>query len=68
METSKIDKTALKIINMTDERSDFAYWQSQPYTARLAALEAIRTEYHTWKYDSKPGFQRVYRVTQLQSS
>ncbi len=68
METSKMDKTALKIVNLTDEQSDFAYWQSQPYVARLAALEAIRTEYNTWKYDSKQGFQRVYRVTQLQSS
>lgn len=63
-----MDKTALKIVNLSDKTNDFAYWQSQPYAARLAALEAIRTEYNTWKYDSKQGLQRVYRVTQFQSS
>jgi len=30
----------------TEQKSDFAYWQTQPYQARLAALEQIRQKYH----------------------
>lgn len=42
--------------------TDFAYWQTQSYTARLATLEQIRRAYIAWKYDSEPRFQRVYTV------
>ncbi|MBI5585822.1 MAG: hypothetical protein HY892_18580 [Deltaproteobacteria bacterium] len=45
-----------------EQQSDFAYWQTQPYARRLAALEEIRREFHRWKYDAEPGFQRVYSV------
>ena len=45
-----------------EQPTDFTYWQSQSYAARLAALEAIRREYIAWKYDSDPGFQRVYTI------
>ncbi|PSN15468.1 hypothetical protein C7293_07115 [filamentous cyanobacterium CCT1] len=50
-------KTSLK-----SATSDVAYWQSQTYEARLAALETIRREFHQWKYNAEPGFQRVYRI------
>ena len=60
-----MDKTVLKVVKLGEERSDFAYWQSQPYIARLAALESIRTEYNTWKYGTEQRFQRVYQVTQF---
>jgi hypothetical protein len=42
--------------------SDFAYWQSQPPQARLAALEEIRREYHLWKFDAEPRLQRVHSI------
>ncbi len=42
--------------------SDFAYWQTQPHQARLAALEEIRQEYNRWRYGAGQGFQRVYRI------
>jgi hypothetical protein len=51
-----------KKFKLEEQPTDFAYWQSQPYAARLAALEAIRREYIAWKYDSSPGFQRVYTI------
>ncbi len=44
------------------QQSDFAYWQTQSYQARLAALEQTRQEYHRWKYGAEPGFQRVYTI------
>lgn len=49
--------TKLKI---GEQKNDFAYWQTQSYARRLAALEQIRQEFHRWKYDAEPGFQRVY--------
>lgn len=43
-------------------QTDFAFWQSQSYQARLAALEQIRREYHLWKYNAEPRLQRVYQI------
>ena len=60
-----IDKTAVNVSRIADESRDFAYWQSQPYSKRLEALEMIRQEYHRWTNDAEQGFQRVYKVTQL---
>lgn len=58
MESRKIEKVVRKV-RLEEQPSDFAYWQQQPYQARLAALEAIRQEYHRWKYGAEPGLQRV---------
>jgi hypothetical protein len=57
-------KKVCKKIALNEQKSDFAYWQTQPYEARLAALEEIRREYHRWKYGAEPRFQRVYRVVE----
>jgi hypothetical protein len=54
-----VTKTSLKA-----PKTDTAYWRTQPYTVRLAALEQIRQEYHQWKYNVQPGFQRVYQKAQ----
>ena len=52
--------------NINTQKNDFAYWQSQPYQARLEALEEIRIEYHLWRYGAEPGFQRVYKIIKQQ--
>ena len=49
-------------VNLKSQSSDFAYWQSQPYVARLAALEEIRREYHGWQATIQPRLQRVYTI------
>ncbi len=56
-------------VNLHQQRSDFSYWQQQPFEARIAALEEIRSEYHAWlasqqkePTDVQSGFQRVYRI------
>jgi hypothetical protein len=54
-------------IAMWEHESDFAYWQTQPYAARLAALEQIRQEYHRWQYGVQPRFQRVYRIVKFRN-
>jgi hypothetical protein len=56
-----IQKTVAKV-NLREQGNDFAYWQSQPPAARLAALEEIRQEYHRWRYGAEPRLQRVYRI------
>jgi len=57
----KIEPILTKI-KITEQKSDFAYWQTQPYFLRLAALEQIRQEYHQWRYGVQPGFQRIYTI------
>jgi hypothetical protein len=58
---SGIDRVYTKT-TLRERKSDFTYWQTQPYAARLAALEEIRCEYHRWRYGAEPGFQRVYTI------
>lgn len=59
--TTAIKKVVVKK-KLTDRKTDAAYWRSLPYSARLAALEEIRREYHQWRYGVQPGFQRVLTV------
>ena len=49
-------------VSLTEQPSDFAYWQSRPYQERLEAREQIRREYHQWAYEAEPKFQRVYTI------
>jgi len=48
--------------SLSKPKRDFAYWQSQTPQFRLATLEQIRQEYHRWRYNAQPGFQRVYTI------
>lgn len=57
-----MDKTLVKKLRITEEKSDCSYWMSQPIVERLAALESIREEYNNWKFNDQQRFQRVYRV------
>ena len=59
--TERVEKTYTKV-KIQDQKSDFAYWQTQPYHVRLAALEQIRRAYHRWRYNAEPRFQRVYHI------
>ncbi len=57
-----MDKTVINKIKLKDLKNDFEYWQKQPISSRLAALQKIREEYIGWEYDNRQGFQRVYTV------
>ena len=61
----KVAKVARKM-RLSDQPTDFAYWQNRPFAERLATLEEIRRQYISWKYGSEPGFQRVYTVIKRQ--
>jgi hypothetical protein len=49
-----------------EQPSDFIYWQAQSYQARLAALEEIREEFHSWRDNVQPRLQRVYSILKRQ--
>jgi len=67
METSsRVIKTYTKV-PVGEQKSDFAYWQTQPYEVRLATLEQIRREYHQWKYGAEPRLQRIVTIVRLKS-
>mgnify|MGYP005864279951 CR=1 FL=1 len=53
MGARRIEKRYAKV-NLRSQKSDFGYWQAQPYPVRLAALEEIRQEYHRWRYGAEP--------------
>jgi hypothetical protein len=58
-----VDRTKVAIYKLGEEPSDFLFWQSQPFIARIKALAAIRAEYNSWKYGNpEPRLQRVYCV------
>jgi hypothetical protein len=42
----QMDKTAVPIVKLDQQGTDFQYWQSQPAWKRLAALEHIRGAHH----------------------
>ena len=53
----------LKIVNLKDRNTDFAFWQTQSYLERLQAIETLRQQYIKFKQDVQPRLQRVYRIT-----
>lgn len=62
MTTSRKIAEVARIYRTHEQPTDFTYWQSQPYEARLAALEQIHRDYHSWKYYAEPRLQRVYSI------
>ncbi len=55
-----------KKVRLREKETDFAFWQTQSYTARLEALEQIRQQYIALKYDTQPRFQRVLSIIKQQ--
>ena len=59
---STVDRSVAKKIKLAEEKSDYSYWINQTVAARLSALESIRDEFNSWKFNDQQRFQRVYRV------
>jgi len=62
MPDRKLDRTAVRKIELGEEGSDVAYWRSRPPGERLAMVEELRREYHGWTDGDLPRLQRVCRV------
>jgi hypothetical protein len=63
----EIKKVVTKV-KLNEKKTDAAYWRTQSYSARLAALEEIRQEYHRWRYGGKPRMQKVVTIIKLPPS
>ena len=63
-QTREIKKVVTKA-KLGDKKTDSAYWRMQSYSARLAALEEIRQEYHLWKYGGENRIQKVVKIVRL---
>ena len=55
----------VRIVRLSEQDTDYAYRQQQPYQARLAALEELRREYYAQADGSLPRLQRVYTIVKL---
>ncbi len=60
----RIDRKAIRIVDLNSKENDFKYWQTQTIEKRLETLEEIRTQFILWKYGTEQGFQRIYRITE----
>lgn len=45
----------LKIVQLKDKNTDFAFWQTQRDLQRLQAIEILRQQYIKLKKDVQPG-------------
>ena len=52
----------VKILNIKDKQSDFAYWQKKSHKERLEAIEFLRQQYIKTQKDAEPRLQRVCKV------
>ena len=59
---SIVNRSIVKKIKLTEERSDYHYWINQSVEARLDALESIGEEFNNWKFNDQQRFQTIYRV------
>ena len=57
---------------LSDHVSDFAFWQTQPYEARIAVVEEIRRDYYDWLASTTgcspykdQKFQKVVRIVKM---
>jgi len=62
LEATMVIRKVIKKYNINEQPNDFSFWQSKSYEERLEALEQIRKEYNSWRYNAEQGFQRIYRV------
>ena len=56
-----VEKTVFKY-KLGEQPKESAYWRNKTYQERIAALEEIRREYNSWRYDAEQRLQRVYKI------
>lgn len=62
MDSPRAMKKVVRRSSFGEPPTDISDWREKSYEARLAALEEIRQEYHRWRYDPQPRFQRFYKI------
>lgn len=57
----------IKIVEKGQDQSNLKYWLSLSKKERLEQLEEMRQQINSDKYETRQGFQRVYRVIKRSS-
>lgn len=52
-----------KKYRVNEQPGDYSFWKYKTHQERIDALEQIREEYNSWRYNAEQRFQRIYRVT-----
>ncbi len=63
----QMDKTAVCIVKIDQQGTDFKYWQSQPVWKPLAALEMLRRQHYGWTDEREPRLQRVFTIVKREN-
>jgi hypothetical protein len=58
VQNARVDRTALTVVDLHDDRGEVDYWMSQPAHKRFEAMEFLRQQVHP--YD--PDTTRIERV------
>ncbi len=52
----------VKKYKLHEQPTEYSFWKTKSPAERLGALEQIRTEFNSWRYDAEQGLQRVYSI------
>lgn len=55
-------KKKIKVVKKGQDQSNLQYWISLSKKERLEQLEEMRQQINSDKYETRQGFQRIYRV------
>jgi len=59
-----VDKKVSKY-KLGEQPKESVYWRTKTYQERIAALEDIRREYNSWRYDAQQRLQRVCKIIKI---
>jgi hypothetical protein len=68
MEPERNMASVARKVRLQGQPSDFAYWQTQSYEERLAALEEIRQEYHRWRSGAELPISSEYLIDRFNTA
>ncbi|MCC6361772.1 MAG: hypothetical protein IT450_23810 [Phycisphaerales bacterium] len=61
IETARVDRRALDVVDLHEQRNDVAYWRTRSVNERLEALELMRQI--AYGYD--PSTERLQRILEV---
>jgi len=50
------------IVKLKEKHSDYQFWQTKDFKARLEAIELLRSQFIKFRKDVQPRLQRVCRI------
>ena len=63
LENARVDRTALSVVDLHDDRGEVDYWMRQPPIKRMEALEFLRQQVHPYDPDTAR-LPRVFTIVE----